>query len=54
VALTGYGQATDRERALAAGFDLHVTKPADLAALLQAVDGFLREAGAARRSAADA
>ncbi|HEX7687242.1 MAG TPA: response regulator, partial [Burkholderiaceae bacterium] len=53
VALTGYGQAADRERALAAGFDLHVTKPADPAALLDAVDGFLREPGAGRRSAAD-
>jgi PAS domain S-box-containing protein len=32
-ALTGYGQAEDRERALAAGFDDHLTKPVDLAAL---------------------
>jgi signal transduction histidine kinase/ActR/RegA family two-component response regulator len=30
VALTGYGQPEDRERARAAGFDDHVTKPADL------------------------
>ena len=29
VALTGYGQAEDRARALAAGFDRHVTKPVD-------------------------
>jgi two-component system CheB/CheR fusion protein len=29
VALTGYGQTTDRERARAAGFDRHLTKPAD-------------------------
>jgi two-component system CheB/CheR fusion protein len=27
VALTGYGRAEDRARALAAGFDVHVTKP---------------------------
>lgn len=27
VALTGYGQAEDRRRALEAGFDVHVTKP---------------------------
>jgi two-component system CheB/CheR fusion protein len=27
VALTGYGQATDREAALAAGFDEHLVKP---------------------------
>jgi signal transduction histidine kinase/CheY-like chemotaxis protein len=33
VALTGYGQAEDRERALAAGFDAHLVKPVDLAAL---------------------
>jgi signal transduction histidine kinase/ActR/RegA family two-component response regulator len=30
VALTGYGQADDRARALEAGFDVHLTKPADL------------------------
>jgi CheY-like chemotaxis protein/two-component sensor histidine kinase len=29
VALTGYGQTTDREQALDAGFDLHLTKPVD-------------------------
>jgi signal transduction histidine kinase/ActR/RegA family two-component response regulator len=33
VALTGYGQPEDRERAQAAGFDDHVTKPLDLEAL---------------------
>ena len=33
VALTGYGQAEDRERAQAAGFDAHLVKPVDLAAL---------------------
>jgi signal transduction histidine kinase/CheY-like chemotaxis protein len=33
VALTGYGQPEDRERARAAGFDDHVTKPLDLEAL---------------------
>jgi CheY-like chemotaxis protein len=27
VALTGYGQAEDRRRALAAGFDVHLVKP---------------------------
>jgi len=30
VALTGYGQPEDRQRALAAGFDVHLTKPVDL------------------------
>jgi CheY-like chemotaxis protein len=29
VAVTGWGQASDRERALAEGFDAHLTKPAD-------------------------
>lgn len=33
VALTGYGHPEDRERSLAAGFDLHLTKPVDLARL---------------------
>jgi CheY-like chemotaxis protein len=33
VALTGYGQPEDRARALAAGFDMHLTKPMDLDAL---------------------
>jgi signal transduction histidine kinase/CheY-like chemotaxis protein len=29
IALTGYGQASDRERAMEAGFDLHLLKPVD-------------------------
>ena len=29
IALTGYGQEEDRRRALGAGFDAHLTKPAD-------------------------
>ncbi len=33
VALTGWGQQADRERTRAAGFDHHLTKPVDLAAL---------------------
>jgi CheY-like chemotaxis protein len=37
VALTGYGQAEDRARALAAGFDHHVTKPVDPFALEELV-----------------
>jgi CheY-like chemotaxis protein len=36
--VTGYGQADDRRRALAAGFDLHVTKPVD-ASMLDAMLG---------------
>lgn len=30
VAVTGYGQVTDQQRARAAGFDVHLTKPVDL------------------------
>jgi CheY-like chemotaxis protein len=33
IALTGSGQAEDRERAHSAGFDAHLVKPVDLAAL---------------------
>jgi CheY-like chemotaxis protein len=35
IALTGYGQAADRDRARAAGFDQHLTKPADPTAIRQ-------------------
>jgi len=38
VALTGYGQAEDRERARSVGFDEHLVKPADLRALQQVLD----------------
>jgi CheY-like chemotaxis protein len=38
VALTGYGQPEDRQRALAAGFDQHLTKPVSIAALRGAVE----------------
>jgi CheY-like chemotaxis protein len=30
IALTGYGSSADRQRALAAGFDEHLSKPADV------------------------
>ena len=38
IALTGYGQSEDRERARQAGFDRHLVKPADLSALLRILD----------------
>jgi CheY-like chemotaxis protein len=38
LALTGYGQAGDRERALRAGFHEHFAKPVDLDDLLQAME----------------
>lgn len=33
MALTGYGQAEDRQRALEAGFDHHLVKPTSVDAL---------------------
>ncbi|MFO0899196.1 MAG: ATP-binding protein [Pirellulales bacterium] len=47
VALTGYGQPDDKRQAAAAGFDLHLTKPADLRSLRE-----LLAAGPARRRSA--
>lgn len=45
VALTGYGQEEDREKALAAGFDHHLLKPAEPAAVLTLVgqEGMFRK-----------
>jgi CheY-like chemotaxis protein len=40
VALTGYGTPADVARSRAAGYDLHLTKPIDLAALRAAVAKF--------------
>ena len=37
VAVTGYAQPSDRARAAEAGFDEHLVKPVDLAALERAV-----------------
>jgi signal transduction histidine kinase/DNA-binding response OmpR family regulator len=37
VALTGYGRQKDRQRALSAGFDLHLTKPIDYHSLCNAL-----------------
>jgi len=39
IALTGWGQENDKRRALDAGFDSHLTKPADLDALQALVLG---------------
>jgi PAS domain S-box-containing protein len=38
VALTGYGQPGDRERALAAGFDSHLVKPAEFRMLQEIIE----------------
>jgi PAS domain S-box-containing protein len=37
IAITGWGQASDKRRAWAAGFDAHLTKPVDPAALLSII-----------------
>ena len=39
VALTGYAQPEDRERAAEAGFDAHLAKPPSIDALDAAIDG---------------
>jgi signal transduction histidine kinase len=39
VAVTGYGQESDRRRALAAGFEEHLVKPVDIATLEAIVSG---------------
>lgn len=41
IALTGWGQEGDRQRAREAGFDYHLTKPVDPAALNELLSGLL-------------
>jgi signal transduction histidine kinase len=41
MAVTGYGQVTDREKSEAAGFDAHIVKPVDVPALMSALDRLL-------------
>ena len=50
VALTGWGAEQDRQRSSEAGFDAHLTKPADF----DSVQGLLREAAARRGLTPDA
>src|SRR5437763_10020084 len=38
IALTGYGQPADRQRAAAAGFDVHLVKPVDVDELVGLLD----------------
>ena len=49
VALTGYGLAEDRERALAAGFDLHLVKPIDFDKLFDVLATRSHSSGSGRR-----
>ena len=37
IAMTGYGQQSDRDRAHDAGFDVHIVKPASAAKILRAL-----------------
>ena len=46
VALTGYGQESDRRRSSAAGFALHLTKPLDTATLLASIETLVRSGAA--------
>jgi len=46
VALTAYARADDRDRAMAAGYQVHVPKPVEPAKLLQVVADLLRDARA--------
>jgi signal transduction histidine kinase len=39
VAVTGYGQESDRSRSREAGFDAHLVKPVDMEELMRAVEG---------------
>jgi CheY-like chemotaxis protein len=48
VAVTGYGRTQDRERALAAGFDQHVTKPVHAETLQRLLDEARRWRDASR------
>jgi CheY-like chemotaxis protein len=45
-ALTGYGRAPDRKRALEAGFDEHLVKPVELDPLLTTLNRLLADAAA--------
>jgi len=44
VALTGYGQPSDRQRTAAAGFDAHLVKPTDVEELDQVMRSWSRSA----------
>jgi len=50
IAATGWGQDEDRRRALAAGFDHHLTKPMDATALVASFGPWLADVRAARKT----
>jgi two-component system CheB/CheR fusion protein len=43
IAITGWGHEQDLQASKAAGFDLHLTKPVDMARLREAIDAYLAE-----------
>ncbi|MBC7377739.1 MAG: PAS domain-containing protein [Burkholderiaceae bacterium] len=47
IALTGYGESHDRERAMASGFDEHVVKPVNVQRLLSLMESLLQRRRAA-------
>jgi CheY-like chemotaxis protein len=47
VAITGYGQSADRERAASVGFDAHLVKPVDLDRIARLLDGWRGKDGRA-------
>jgi CheY-like chemotaxis protein len=48
IALTGYGREDDKRRASQSGFDHHMTKPVDLAAIDRLLSEASQMAGAVR------
>lgn len=42
IAVTGYGQLSDKEKALACGFDVHLKKPVNVSDLITAINDFNR------------
>jgi PAS domain S-box-containing protein len=53
VAVTGWGQEADRDRSKSAGFDHHLVKPVDPAALIQLLDAVEQAIAARERQACD-
>ena len=54
IAVTGWGEASDRLRSREAGFDRHLVKPVDIGALMQLLAGLEQEAVARGERTADA
>jgi len=48
IAVTGWGQAEDRERTIAAGFDEHLVKPVDPTVLLTRLQSRFERGGVLR------